>query len=359
MIQISPFKAVLPNQKLITAPDSFFGQVKNQYTTLLKAGYFVPNSVAALFVYQIASADGVHTGLLCGLDIDGYLKGSVLKHEQTIAVKEEKTLQLLNERAAMIKPVLLAHKNVVELKTVFNRVVQTKSVFSIELRKVKHTVWQVTDAEDIATLQAIYAEKVDLLYIADGHHRMAAAARLFQQNPAQRTVLTALFAADELKIYDYNRVVEDTNGLTALNFIAKISQYCTLEPVVKPTYPRHKHEFAIAVEGHWFLAAWRNEVIESATEPQDTLDVSMLNAKVLTEIFDIKDIRTDVRVTYWEGVKGLEILSNRSRNLTVGFGMYPVDIADLMRIAEANGSMPPKSTWFEPRIKNGLVIMPL
>jgi uncharacterized protein (DUF1015 family) len=358
MLNIQPFKAILPKTELITSPDSFFGQVKEQYSTLLKAGYFKQTDTNAIYIYEISTPHSTHIGLLAGLDVRDYIQNKVLKHEQTIAYKEEKTMKLLEERHAMIKPVLLAHKHIGGLQECLAQYVNTeKELYSIKFKGNKHTLWQVSDAEKISEIQQFYQHENQCLYIADGHHRMAAAERLYKKDPKQNLVLTAIFAQDQLQIWDYNRVVEGIGIQTPLGFIAKLSNICTLEPVEKPTKPRHKHEFAVCVEGQWILAAWRKEVLDANPSIKDSLDVSLLDDLVLKNLLGIKDIRTDFRVTYWEGVKGLEVLSVRGRTPTVGFALFPADIADLMQIAEQNGTMPPKSTWFEPRIKNGFIIM--
>jgi uncharacterized protein (DUF1015 family) len=360
MLNIQPFKAILPNTAIITSPESLFTQVKEQYTTLLKAGYFKKTDTDALYIYSITTPHRSHIGIIAALDILGYTEKKVLKHEQTIAYKEERTMKILAERGAMIKPVLLAHKHIAALETSLERYTNTqKPLYSIGFKGSKHTLWQVSGAADIAELQGFFNEQEAYLYIADGHHRMAAAARLYEKDPKHRYVLTAIFADTALDIWDYNRVVEGLGDNTPLSFIAKLSTLCTLEPVAKATKPRHKHEFAVCVEGEWFLAAWRNDVLDSYKNEQNLLDVSILDEKVLKDLLDIKDIRTDFRVSYWEGVKGLEVLSVRGRTPCVGFALFPADIKDLMQIAEADGTMPPKSTWFEPRIKNGFVAMQL
>jgi uncharacterized protein (DUF1015 family) len=217
----------------------------------------------------------------------------------------------------------------------------------------------VSEAAEIAEIQQFYNQENQHLYIADGHHRMAAAQRLYEKNKENRYILTAIFADSALNIWDYNRVVEGIGENTPLGFIAKLSKLCILEPVAKATKPRHKHEFAICIEGEWLLAAWRKEVLAEYSDLKDLLDVSILDEKILKNMLGITDIRTDFRVSYWEGVKGLDVLSVRGRTPSVGFALFPADIGELMRIAEANGTMPPKSTWFEPRIKNGFIVMNL
>ena len=360
MLNIQPFKAILPNTAIITAPDSLFTQVKEQYATLYKADYFRKSDTNALYIYSITTPFRAHIGVVAALDVLDYIEKRVLKHEQTIAYKEERTMKILAERGAMIKPVLLAHKHIADLATYLEHYTESqKPLYSINFKGNKHTIWQVSESDKIAELQAFFNKNDQNLYIADGHHRMAAAQRLYEKDPKNRYVLSAIFADSALDIWDYNRVVEGLGDNTPLSFVAKLSDICTLKPVAKATKPRHKHEFAVCIEGEWLLAAWRKEVLDSYKNEQNLLDVSILDEKVLKNILDIKDIRTDFRVSYWEGVKGLEVLSVRGRMPCVGFALFPADINDLMQIAEAGGTMPPKSTWFEPRIKNGFIAMKL
>jgi uncharacterized protein (DUF1015 family) len=360
MINIQPFKAILPKTALITSPDSFFGQVKEQYATLLKAGYFEQSDVDALYIYEITTQHRTHVGLLAGLDVVDYIENRVRKHEQTITYKEERTVKLLEERTAMIKPVLLAHRHIKGLEVCLTQYIATqKCLYSIQFKGIKHSIWQVTNPTVITQIQQFYNQENQDLYIADGHHRMAGAQRLYEKNNKNRYILTAIFADTELNIWDYNRVVEGIGENTPIGFIAKLSTLCILEPVAKATKPRHKHEFAVCIEGEWLLAAWRKEVLAEYAKLKNILDVSILDEKVLKNLLGITDIRTDFRVSYWEGVKGLDVLDVRGRTPSVGFALFPADITDLMQIAEADGTMPPKSTWFEPRIKNGFIGMKL
>ena len=358
MLNVCPFKAILPKINLISSPDSFFGQVKEQYVTLQKAGYFYESKTEGFWVYQIKTANHTHIGLLAAVEVAAYLAGHVIKHEQTLAAKEEKTGKLIDERGAMIKPVLLAYPNVADISTYLKAVAATQNpTYTVSFKGAKHTLWSIDAPADITAVQTLFATQVPHTYIADGHHRVAAAVRQYQKNGTQSHILAALFSADELTIWDYNRVVEGLDGQTPLTLLAKIAQLCDIEPLTKATRPTQKHEFGMCLDGQWFLLRWREHILAQATTLADSLDVSLLDQKILANLLGIYDIRTDNRVTYWEGIKGLEVLAMRGRQPTVSFCLYPVAITDLMDIADSGNTMPPKSTWFEPRIKNGFVAM--
>ncbi len=357
MIHIQPFEAILPKINMIHAPDSFFTQVKEQYQGLAKAGYFQKEASKAVFVYRIEGALGSHLGLLAALPVQDYLDGNVLKHEQTLAAKEEKTAKLVLDRGAMIKPVVLTYRPVEAITALLNEIAATAPSYKIALKSGKHTFWKVTDATTIDTLQGAFSSHVEKTYIADGHHRVASAANLFTHTKQHEHILSAFFATTELNIWDYNRMVEGLNNQSPLTIMAKLCDVCHITPLEKMAAPRKKHELAMYLDGQWFSLRWRKEVLENCTGIAGQLDSNLLNEHILKTILGIADIRTDFRVTYWEGVKGLDVLTQRGRVPVVSFALFPVSTEDFLNLADNDEIMPPKSTWFEPRIKNGLIAM--
>ncbi len=359
MIHIQPFEAILPKTSMISAVDSFFTQVKEQFLSLSKAGYFEKNKQKSFYVYRIEGNDGAHLGLLAALPVQDYLDGNVLKHEQTLAIKEEKTTKLVLERGAMIKPIVLAYRPVEAINNLLENIVKNeKPSFKISLKSNNtHTFWEIDNTQTINELQEYFANNVDKTYIADGHHRVASAGSLFTQKQQHEHILAALFATSELEIWDYNRIVEGLNGQTPLTVLAKISSVCHVEPLAKLQAPRYKHELAMHLDGQWFALNWRKEVLEKCSSIVEQLDSNLLNEHILKTILGIADIRTDLRVSYLEGVKGLDALAQRGRIPTVSFALFPVTTEDFLNLADSHQSMPPKSTWFEPRIKNGLISM--
>jgi uncharacterized protein (DUF1015 family) len=359
MIHIQPFEATLPKTSMINAPDSFFTQVKEQYKSLSQAGYFHKETTKSFYVYRIEGPHGKHTGLLVALPVQDYLDGNVLKHEQTIAIKESKTTKLVVDRGAMIKPVVLAYRPVESINLLLAEIIaEGKISHSITLRSGKHTFWGISDVNTIGKLQTYFAQHVPEMYIADGHHRVAGAANLYTQTQQHEYILSALFATSELHIWDYNRIVEGFNNQTALSIMAKLGSVCHIEALTAAAAPTQKHELTMCIEGQWFLLKWRSEITENTETIADSLDATLLNMHILNPILGITDIRTDNRVSYCEGVRGLSDLAQRGNRIpTVSFALFPVSTDDFLNLADSNESMPPKSTWFEPRIKNGLIAM--
>ncbi len=359
MINIEPFEAILPKTSMISAVDSFFTQVKEQFSSLSKAGYFEKSQQKSFYVYRIEGNDGAHLGLLAALPVQDYLDGKVLKHEQTLAVKEQKTTKLVLDRGAMLKPIVLAYRPVEAINNLLHDIAKNrKPTFKVALKNNNtHTFWKVDNQQTINELQNYFANDVEKTYIADGHHRVASAGSLFTQKQQHEHILAAFFATSELKIWDYNRIVEGLNGLTPLATMAKISEVCHVEPLAKLQAPSQKHELAMHLDGQWFKLRWRAEVLENCNSIVEQLDAHLLNEHILKTVLGIADIRTDLRVTYLEGVRGLDALAQRGRIPTVSFALFPVTTEDFLNLADSHESMPPKSTWFEPRIKNGMVSM--
>ena len=370
MTFIAPFRALLPRTEIISHADSFFTQAKEQFGTLVGAGYFKPAAQDAMYVYRIEAAWHTHIGLLASADIAAYADGKIIKHEQTLAAKEEKTMRLMQERKAMIKPVLLTYPTVNSITELLNGVTATqKPLYKINFKGITHTLWAVENSAESAAILDLFTANVPKMYIADGHHRMAAvqrrwnvfrAANATADDTKYRQILVALFAAEQLQIWDYNRIIEGLGQYSPLTFLAAISKICNIEVCKTAARPTKPHQFAMYLSGDWFMLEWRTEVLAEVKTTSDGLDVSLLNKKILAEILAIKDIRTDTRVQYCEGIRGLDALAVRgSRQPTVSFCMFPVALQDLMQISDEGETMPPKSTWFEPRIKNGFVAMSL
>ena len=361
MIPISAFRAILPKMAAQTDHDTFFAQVKEQYPTLDKAGYFQRDEREAMFVYRIQLPTGSHLGLLTATDVRAYIDGRLVKHEQTIAPKEEKAVKLLLERKAMIKPVLLTYPDRPALQTLLHELASTRPPDTgYDLRGITHQFWRIDDPANLDTL-ATHFTHIDKAYIADGHHRLAIAARLFEQDATKDRVYSAYFPASELQIWDYNRIVVGLNGCSPLTFLAMVSQVADIEPLVTAFKPTRKHELGMYLDGTWFSIRWRErEVAQCIDDALASLDVSMLNHLVLQSILGIHDIRNDRRIEYSEGVKGITVMPEALDDRDgVAFSLFPVSFADFIRIANNGETMPPKSTWFEPRMKNGLLCMPL
>ena len=366
-MRIKPFQAVYPNFDYITSADSFFDNVKIEYPEYKKSGFFNKAAQEAIYIYQIKTSNRMYTGLVACSDIQDYRDGKIKKHENTLAPKEQQQMHLMLSRNATVKPVLLTYPNVDKIQDLILQFIKDNAFFYstwLESQQETHTFWEVSDGAIIQRFQKLFEKYVPISYIADGHHRTSTSAIMSDRMQGNKEgknydlLLSAFFASDELKIYDYNRVVEGLNECSLTTFMAKISQFFDIEILAKARKPKQKHEIVMFLNREWFLLTWKQKVLKEYENESVILDASLLDEKVIQGVLGIEDIRTDTRIKYIEGPKGLAGLKERSirNDNRVAFALFPVRLEDLIQIANEGKTMPPKSTWFEPRIRNGLVV---
>lgn len=363
---INPFKASYPNKDLLASPDSFFNTVSKEYANYKHAGFFKASHQKALYIYQI-SGTKTYTGIIASNDIIDLTNHKILGHEHTINEKEQEMLRLILHRKAMIKPVLLAyhgHESINHFITTY--VSKNEPFFEIALdaNHEKHSLWEVNNASDIAFIQTLFAHHVPNAYIADGHHRAAITSRLVQKNYltdhediVHPGLLCAFFPFDDLSIFDFSRIVDFSNKMTATKLIARLSKYFEFVPLTEAKKPDQKHHLSLYLQHEWYLLQWRPFVINTHQNDVVILDVDLFNQYILREILDINDIKSSKEVKYLEGIVPIqELMSMVKESGTAGFCFFPVTKEDVILTADAKEVLPPKSTWFEPRMKNGLVI---
>lgn len=369
-MKIFPFQAWYPDFDLIASADSFFGSVKDEYVTYKKAGFFNQSIEPALFFYQIKSATRTYTGLMCCTDISEFEKGNILKHEKTLAAKEQKMIQLLVQRKALVKPVLLVYEKVKTInKLITNHIQNNPPLYStyFDQDKQEHILWKITDKSMLEKVQKLFDKKIQSTYIADGHHRTTTMALLNERLKDKanagnyQQLMVVLFGSDQLDLLEYNRVVEGLNETSPTIFMAKLANLFDIEILDKPEKPYQKHQITLLINREWYRLTWKNKVLKEYKTKKIILDVHLLNEKVLKGILDIKDVRFDQRIDYVSGTKGLRGLEKAtiSSKNRIGFYLYPVKVEELMTLADRHQLLPPKSTYFEPRIKNGLVVKSL
>ena len=370
-MKILPFRAVLPNLDRVPHSNDFFDTVKFRYHDFAAEGLFEPAEPDAMYIYQIRDADGrKFTGLIAAADINEYLDGNIRLHEKTIVENEAKQAELLRIRGAAIKPILLTYPADAELNAlIINYLERHRKFFVIELGGDKHRFWQITEGLVLKKIRQIFNDRIPHVYLADGHHRSASFAELYQQQPTAKTekLPCAFFADNELKINAFHRLVRDLNGLSADDFLEKLATVFTVEPLENAALPTAKFELTMYVSNKWFRLKWLPDVLKNFAEGLVQLDVHLLNEKVLKPILGIKNIRADKRMSYLEGGKSLKSIEKattlppseglRGEN-TEGcvFCLFPVEFSDLKAVVDSEGTMPPKSTFFEPRMKNGLLV---
>jgi uncharacterized protein (DUF1015 family) len=362
-MNISAFKAVFPKVDLIKSPDSFFSNIKYQYNEYRNSGFYIPEKKEGIYIYQIKTKKSSYTGFLCCTDIDDLRKQKVLKHEQTLAAKEQQMMHLLLQRKALVKPVLLGYKsfNGVE-KIIKSTTEKEKAVFKIEFENNEiHSIWRITSKKIINEIVDKF-KNLESSYIADGHHRsttvllLNSSKDLGKESKKYNQLLTAYFPFEELEICDYNRVVDIADIMPTSQFIAELSQYYDINLSPKAVKPKSKHELSFYIDKRWYLMTWKKPYLKSEKD-SIILDSAMINEYVFDKILGIKDIRIDTRISYYAGTEGLAKIVKHADKRGVGIGIciYPVSVDELTELADQNKTLPPKSTWFLPRLKSGII----
>ena len=315
------------------------------------------------YIYQLIMNGKNQTGLVCCSSVDDYENDLIKKHEFTRPEKEQDRINHIKTTGAQTGNVFLAYKNVDAIDTLINDWKKERSpVYDfIADDGIQHSIWTINDTNTISRVTQIFKTEVPITYIADGHHRAASAAKVRKALGGENSpegadyFLTTLFPSNQLHIMDYNRVVKDLNGLTEDNFLKKINDNFAVEKINEAFAPAQLHEFGMYLNNQWYkLTAAENTF---TTDPIGILDITILSNNLLEPILAIKDQRTDVRIDFVGGIRGLAELEKRvnSGEMSVAFSLHPVTIQQLFDIADSGNVMPPKSTWFEPKLRDGLL----
>ncbi len=314
------------------------------------------------YIYQLTMNGRSQTGLVCGSSVDDYEKDLIKKHEFTRPDKELDRINHIKTTGAQTGNVFLAYKNVDELDTIINTWKSKHSpVYDFVAEdKIQHSIWIINDDSLIKKITDLFKTQVNCTYIADGHHRAASAAKVRKSlgqkaNEDADIFLTTLFPASELTIMDYNRVVKDLNQLSTDEFLGKIAEKFTVEKAGKAVLPSKLHEFGMYTGKQWYRLTSKKDTYSN--DPIGVLDISILQNNILDPLLGIKDQRTDTRIDFVGGIRGLAELERRvnSGEMAVAFSLHPVSIQQLFDIADSGNVMPPKSTWFEPKLRDGLL----
>ena len=333
-------------------------------------GWLVQDKEAHYYIYAQTMNGKTQYGLVVGAYVPDYLNGVIKKHELTRRDKEEDRMKHVRVCNANIEPVFFAYPDNDVLNAVIARYTAQKPVYDFIAPGdgFGHTFWVIDEEKDIETITQEFA-KMPALYIADGHHRSAAAALVgaekAQQNPHHRGdeeynyFMAVCFPAGQLTIIDYNRVVRDLNGMTPAQFLEALKRHFDVEEkgTDTPYRPNALHNFSLYLDGHWYsLTAYPDTYDDN--DPIGVLDVTISSHHILDELLGIKDLRSDKRIDFVGGIRGLEELKRRvdSGEMAMALALYPVSMKQLMDIADTGNIMPPKTTWFEPKLRSGLVI---
>jgi uncharacterized protein (DUF1015 family) len=347
----------------IHAPE-VYQQAKDNLAAFIKRDILFRENKECYYIYQLIMNGRAQTGLVCVSSVDDYENDIIKKHEFTRPEKEQDRINHISISGAQTGNVFLAYRNSQRIDEIVENCKTTKSpgYDFVADDGIQHSIWIINDDKTIADITAIFDKEIPATYIADGHHRAASAAKVRKQlgdkAPAGANhFLTTLFPANQLYIMDYNRIVKDLNGLSAADFLVSLDEHFELSaPQKEAVKPAHLHEFGLYLEGNWYKLKAKDGTFNES-DPIGVLDVSILQDKVLSGILEIHDPRTDKRVDFVGGIRGLGELEKRvdSGDVVAAFSLYPVTIEQLFNIADSGQVMPPKSTWFEPKLRDGLL----
>lgn len=340
-----------------------YDKAKQNLETFIQRGVLFRESKPCYYIYQLVMNGRSQTGLVCASSVDDYEKGIIKKHEFTRPEKELDRINHIKTSGAQTGNVFLAYRNVSAIDAIIELWKKSNNPIYdfVADDSISHTVWVVNDDKVIASITELFANKVPFTYIADGHHRAASAAKvrkaLGKKAPASASYfLTTLFPADQLQILDYNRVVKDLNDQDPEELISSLHDDFDVTLIGEEAYrPERLHDFGMYLNKKWYKLTARED--SYTNDPIGVLDVTILSQNVLAKLFGIKDQRTDKRIDFVGGIRGLQELEKRvdSGEMAVAFSLYPVSIQQLFDIADSGEVMPPKSTWFEPKLRDGLL----
>lgn len=345
-----------------THSQQVYDKAKENLQSFIEQGILIEEDKPCYYIYRLIMNGREQTGLVCGSSIDDYENGIIKKHELTRPDKEADRIHHMTTIRAQTGNVFLAYKSVGAIDDVIESWKRDHNPFYdfTAADGIGHAIWIVNDDDTIRTISGLFAREVPCTYIADGHHRAASAAKVRKALGASASnasdyFLTTLFPSGQLQIMDYNRLVHDLNGASVEEFTDKLQKEFFIGKVDRAYLPKQLHEFGMYVDGNWYKLIAKEGTF--TTDPIGILDVTILQKNVLDKLLSIKDPRTDRRIDFVGGIRGLGELERRvdSGEMKIAFSLYPVSLEQLFDIADSGEIMPPKSTWFEPKLRDGLL----
>lgn len=349
--------------------DEVYETAASNLKSFENAGALVRDAAPCFYVYRITADGKSQTGVAVSASVDAYNENRIKKHELTRPSKEDDRVRQIDAVDAITGPVLTVHRADAGLAALLRDASSGEpDAVAANVGGARHELWVVSDPDAVAGIGET-VNAIDALYIADGHHRSAAGARVAEArrktNPdydgtePYNGFLAVSFPDDELTILDYNRVVKDLNGMDAAAFLAALSGSYRVEPVSEPVRPQKMGSFGMYLDGNWSLIS--PLAPGKIDDPVERLDVELLSRSILSPLLGIQDQRTDTRIDFVGGSRGPEEIARRveSGEMAIGFTLYPTSLADLMSVADAGMIMPPKSTWFDPKLADGMISLPL
>ncbi len=344
-----------------TYADCVYDKAKELINTWIEEGRLVKQDKPMFYIYQEIMNGRPQTGIVGCASVADYENNIIKKHENTLATKEADRIRHIDTTNMQTGPIFLAFRSNKEIDAFLAQKTSEKPYYDfVSEDGITHKVWLVDDDAEIESVEGFFAA-MNAIYIADGHHRCASACKVSAKRHIEGKVqesdffMSVLFPENQLKIMDYNRVVKDLNGYDVATFLEELETYCHIGGSDIPVKPAKKGQVGMYLDGQWFSLEFKTEYLSD--DPVEGLDVSILQKYVLDGMLDIKDPKNDKRIDFVGGIRGLEELERRvNSDCRVAFAMYPTDINELFDVADASRLMPPKSTWFEPKLRSGLFL---
>lgn len=349
-----------------TYADCVYEKADQMLREKILEGKFVQDPTPCFYLYELTMDGHSQTGVVGCASIDDYRNNVIKKHENTRADKEEDRIRHVDTCSMQTGPIFLAYRAKEDLKEKIGELKKQAPVYDfVSEDGIGHRVWVIDNDSDVAMIEEAFG-KIPAIYIADGHHRCASAVKVGLKRREQypdytgeeefNYFLSVIFPDEELRILDYNRVVKDLNGMDAATFLTRIEEYFAVEKKGQSPYrPMEKGTFGMYLENEWYGLSAKDEI--KSEDAVEGLDVSLLQNDLLDPILGIMDPKTDKRIDFVGGIRGLGELERRVHtDMKVAFSMYPTSIAELFAVADAGRLMPPKSTWFEPKLRSGLFL---
>ena len=346
--------------------EAVYAKAAENLSTMIEAGILARDAEPNYYIYRITMGQHSQTGLVAAASLEAYREGRIRKHEFTTPAKENDRIRQIEALNAQTGPVMMAYPRSPRIDALLAKAATGEPAVDLTADDgVHHALWVVDDDRLIAELTSRF-EELAALYIADGHHRSAAADKVAEKLESSDPdsdadgFLTVIFPAAQMNILDYNRVITDLNGRDPKALIAEIENSFVVEPVSKPMRPTQRGEFGMYLAGSWYRVSIKPELVP-ADDPLASLDISLLSKHLIEPLLGITDPRRDKRIDFVGGSRGLEGLEARvnSGEMAIAFALFPTAMEDVLAVADAGEIMPPKSTWFEPKLADGLVSLVL
>lgn len=332
----------------------------------IEGGEYTQDEKPCLYIYRQVMNGRPQTGLVFCASIDDYINNVIKKHEFTRADKELDRINHVDNCNANTGPIFLTYREDKKISSIINNWTEKRPVYDfVSEDGIGHVVWVIDEEKTVDEITTLFKD-VESLYIADGHHRSASAVKVGMKRREEKGsytgeeefnyFLSVAFPDKELMVMDYNRVVKDLNGLNVKELMEKVKEKFVVSEAKEAVKPSKKHTYGMFIEGKWYLLEAKNEIF-NAKDPIDSLDVAILQNNILTPILGIEDVRTSDRIDFIGGIRGLKELEKRATSdMKIAFSMFPTEVSDIMSVADIGEVMPPKSTWFEPKLRSGLFI---